>query len=607
MPLPLSSSGSPFTSKANSLVPALRRAAPWCMSLWLCLMLPAAASAQVVEKTLVTAGFPFAMAANSVTNKIYVVSWTDNLGEDPGNLTVIDGNTNTIIKTIQVGNGPADVAVNSKTNKVYIANNFPFTFGGTVSVIDGATNTITATVSTGCSLEDVAVNPITNKIYVTGYWSGCNIVTVIDGATNKTTSLTAGYEPFGIAVNQLTNTIYVANNGDDTVTVIDGYTNSPIVLPVGNHPTGIAVNQDTNQIYVANNGDNTVTVIDGDTNTTAWTISVGSQPALVAVNPVTNVIYVSNEGDNTVTVIDGVTLATVTDPAGSYPQRIAVDQEHNKIYVANYGFGDNTVTLIDGATNTATNVPVTGNQPADVIVNPRPNMIYVAAAGSNEHGTTDNVTVIQGASLHPSISHSPTLPKFSSQPIGTTSNPLAVTLTNNGTATLAVSSIDPVGDFAETNNCEPSVAPGLTCTITVTFRPLFVGTRTGDLVITDNASHSPQTVSLSGTGIAQATVSPTAWTFAARTVGTTSAAKYMTLTNNLSTALTMSSITFTGANPGDFAAPTNTCGASLAAKAHCTIGVKFTPGATGTRTATLNVNDSAINGPQTVALTGVGE
>ena len=96
-------------------------------------------------------------------------------------------------------------------------------------------------------------------------------------------------------------------------------------------------------------------------------------------------------------------------------------------------------------------------------------------------------------------------------------------------------------------------------------------------------------------------------TLASETVGNTSAAKNVTLTNNLSTALAVGAITFTGADPGDFASPANTCGGSLAAKSKCTISVTFTPTATGTRTATMYVNDSANNTPQTVSLTGTGK
>jgi hypothetical protein len=58
---------------------------------------------------------------------------------------------------------------------------------------------------------------------------------------------------------------------------------------------------------------------------------------------------------------------------------------------------------------------------------------------------------------------------------------------------------------------------------------------------------------------------------------------------------------------GDFAVSTTPCGSSLAAKSKCTISVTFTPTATGTRTGSLNVTDSALNSPQTAALTGTGE
>jgi hypothetical protein len=99
--------------------------------------------------------------------------------------------------------------------------------------------------------------------------------------------------------------------------------------------------------------------------------------------------------------------------------------------------------------------------------------------------------------------------------------------------------------------------------------------------------------------------SPTSLSFAAQAVGTTSAAKSVTLTNNLSTALSIS-VAFTGADPGDFA-QTDPCGGSMAAKSKCVISVTFTPQATGSRTAAMNVNDSANNSPQTVSLAGTGK
>src|SRR5262249_36224520 len=89
---------------------------------------------------------------------------------------------------------------------------------------------------------------------------------------------------------------------------------------------------------------------------------------------------------------------------------------------------------------------------------------------------------------------------FSAQTLSTTSPPQFVSLTNIGTGALAVSSITVSGDFATVNNCGSTVAVGASCQIAVTFNPTAAGARTGSLSVLDDASGSPHTVSLSGTG-----------------------------------------------------------------------------------------------------------
>jgi hypothetical protein len=88
---------------------------------------------------------------------------------------------------------------------------------------------------------------------------------------------------------------------------------------------------------------------------------------------------------------------------------------------------------------------------------------------------------------------------------------------------------------------------------------------------------------------------------------TTSALRNVTL-NNVSTAtMTINKIYFAGANPGDFAMVGNTCGATLAAGANCTVSVTFSPTALGARSANLSFMDDAANTSfQTVPLTGTG-
>src|SRR2546427_24781 len=101
------------------------------------------------------------------------------------------------------------------------------------------------------------------------------------------------------------------------------------------------------------------------------------------------------------------------------------------------------------------------------------------------------------------------------------------------------------------------------------------------------------------------TLSPDHLTFSTQVVGTTSAAKIVTLKNFGTKNLTISRIAITGTNAGSFA-QTHTCGSSLAAGASCTISVRFSPKGSGTRIAALTVSDSGVGSPQTVALSGIG-
>jgi len=189
---------------------------------------------------------------------------------------------------------------------------------------------------------------------------------------------------------------------------------------------------------------------------------------------------------------------------------------------------------------------------------------------------------------------------YAAQLVGSTSNSQPLTLTNPGSTAISVTTIQASGDFAQTNTCGPSVAVNSSCIVNVTFTPTASGTRNGTLTVTDTASNSAQTVSLTGTGTALViTLSSNALTFSAQGLGSTSAAQPVTVSNTGNAAASLSGITASG----DFA-QTNNCGASLAARTSCTVNVTFTPTASGTRTATLTITDNASGSPQTVSLTG---
>jgi len=198
----------------------------------------------------------------------------------------------------------------------------------------------------------------------------------------------------------------------------------------------------------------------------------------------------------------------------------------------------------------------------------------------------------------------PTVLTFPAQFVGSSSSPMSMTVANTGSTALQISSITITGDFSQTSTCRTSsgIAAGQSCTISVTFSPVALGTRTGQLTITSNSTSSPQTVNLSGTGNGPiVSLSATSLNFPSQLEHTTSAPQQVTLTNVGDTALNISSILASG----DFA-QSNNCPATVAVGAGCTISVTFTPSARGNRTGTITINDNAGNSPQGISLSGTG-
>ena len=118
---------------------------------------------------------------------------------------------------------------------------------------------------------------------------------------------------------------------------------------------------------------------------------------------------------------------------------------------------------------------------------------------------SDMNTPIGASTPSPAVTLSSTSVVFGNQATGTTSTAQPVTITNTGAASLAIAGIAVTGansaDFAQTNNCGTSLAPGANCTISITFTPTTTGTRVAAVAITDNAPLSPQTINLTGTGV----------------------------------------------------------------------------------------------------------
>jgi hypothetical protein len=217
----------------------------------------------------------------------------------------------------------------------------------------------------------------------------------------------------------------------------------------------------------------------------------------------------------------------------------------------------------------------------------------------NAAGSPHQVS-LTGTGTGPEISFSSPSLAFPSESIGVSSSPMVLIVTNAGVSPLVFSSIQVSGSYTETNTCS-TVPPAGTCQVSVTFTPAQYGSNPGALLFADNAAASPQTVLLSGTGLAPiGSLSPASVSFPGTfVVGSQSPAIPVFYSNSGNEALGVTSIS-TSANFSQ----TNNCGSYLRPATGCTISVFFTPSSTGALTGTLTVYDNASGSPRTVALSG---
>ena len=341
----------------------------------------------------------------------------------------------------------------------------------------------------------------------------------------------------------------------------------------------------------------TVTFTPGSSTALTGSVSIVSNAAS---SP--DAIGLSGTGVAPIVTLSGTTLAFGSQPVGTPATKT--------VTLTNSGTAALSVTSIaaTGAgyaqtNNCGTSVAVNGSCVITVTFTPGSSAALTGSVSiASSAASSPNTIGLSGTGVAPIVTLSPTTLAFGSQQVGTSATK-TVTLTNSGTAALAVGSIAATGaGYAQTNTCGTSVAVNSSCVITVTFLPATSGALAGSVSIVSNAGASATVLSLSGTGIAPiVSLSATTLAFGTQLI-TTSATKPVTLTNNGAAALTITSITTTGTSYYQ----TNTCGSSVSAGQSCVITAGFTPGTSGALTGAISIVTNAASSPDTIALSGTG-
>ena len=258
-------------------------------------------------------------------------------------------------------------------------------------------------------------------------------------------------------------------------------------------------------------------------------------------------------------------------------------------------------TLSAGAGTCSLTFPTPGVQTITVVYSGDGN--YAGSQTTSSQTVNGSVALISPSSIN-----------FGTVYVGTLSIK-SVTLTNVGTTTMTIQEkfLSIIGggnsnEFVALSLCPSTLKPGKSCSILVTFiaGPTYTP-QNATLKINDSAPGSPQSVPLSANVInPQASFSPSPLDFGTVAVGS-SAQRPLTITNSGNTPLTITSLGVSGGNASDFTIISNSCTAPVAARAACSITVRFAPGHSGARTTTMTVSDNVWNGSQRVTLTGKGK
>lgn len=213
---------------------------------------------------------------------------------------------------------------------------------------------------------------------------------------------------------------------------------------------------------------------------------------------------------------------------------------------------------------------------------------------------------------------------FGSVKINTTSAVKPVVVTNSGTEDLTISKIAVTGEFAAALSTPVVLGAGQSATINVTFSPTSVGSKNSTLTITHDGNGG-NTVSLSGsgttgtglptlsisnavietsTGSASVSASTQSLSFADTTVGNSSDAQSVTLTNSGDGSAKIVDLSFPTSN-FKFASGSAATGTVIPAGGSVTVKLVFSPASAGEVTGTLLIStDAAVGNEFSVALAG---
>lgn len=370
-----------------------------------------------VTATIGVGGSPISVLFDTVSHDLLVGN------SNTANVSVINSTTRNVTTTVSVGSNPHVAFQNPLNGAVFVAN-----YGsGNTTILNGSSYAKMGTVSTAPADDQVAFDPGTQRIFVLAGSSVLSLNASNDSQVNSTA--VTGWSR-GLAVDPVTNEVFVAGGVNNSAAILNGSTDAPIVtVPSAYTPTFAQFDPLTGEVYISEEGGANISALNGTTHAVGHDISTGTQAFWSAANPSNATAYVGGvcpgasvgslntttgqiggcptvsiggqEGtfdpvDHRLFISDGYSRVYAlnltsgvysvfanlgTSPYVPYPQGLAWSPVNDSLFVVNE-FWDNVTVLNASSGAYITSVPV-GYSPWGAIYDPFDGSVWVADDGGS--------------------------------------------------------------------------------------------------------------------------------------------------------------------------------------------------------------------------------
>ncbi len=310
--------------------------------------------------------------------------------ERSGDITVIDPETNTVVRTIAAGQRPRGIHVGTRTGHLYVAlSGSPRLGPGAdperakslvadksadgIAIIDPDSGKTLRTLRVGSDPEQFAIDASETILAVAN--EDIAEVSLWNIATGKNSArLSVSEEPEGVAFHPRRPIVYVTSEARGELFIFDAVSGRQRArLAIGGRPRSVTFLPDGSRAYVPAEGEAAVTVIDATEQRLLQKISVpgdGVLPMGSVITPDGGTLFVSTGRGDSVAVIDTASNTTVaTIAVGRRPWGLALSPDGSTLYSANGASDD--LSVIDVATRRELTRVKTGAGPWGIAIVPR--------------------------------------------------------------------------------------------------------------------------------------------------------------------------------------------------------------------------------------------